>query len=205
MGTDLLQQFVTLSVTIDPIGNVPLFMALAGTRPTAELRRMATRAVIAAGVVLLAFVAAGHLLLSTLGISIASFQVAGGVILLRLAMKMIFEEEENTSREARRARGDPAIFPLAIPAIAGPGTILACVVLADSNRGNMAAQAGTGGVILAVLAIQWVLLLVAAPIQRAIGEAGMAVVTRVLGIVLAAMSIEIMLSGMKVIVPLLLK
>jgi multiple antibiotic resistance protein len=204
LAKDLLQQFVTLSVTIDPIGNVPLFLALAGTRPTAELRRMATRAVVAAGVVLLAFVAAGNLLLSTLGISIASFQVAGGIILFRLAMKMIFEDDENTSREARLARRDPAIFPLAIPAMAGPGSILACVVLADSGRGNIAAQAGTGGVIVAVLVIQWALLLVAAPIQRAIGEAGMAVVTRVLGIVLAAMSVEIILTGMKVIVPELL-
>lgn len=201
MGTDLLQQFVTLSVTIDPIGNVPLFLALAGTRPTAELRRMATRAVITAGIVLLAFVAAGNLLLSTLGISIASFQVAGGVILFRLALKMIFEDEASGVREARNARRDPAIFPLAIPAIAGPGAILACVVLADSGRGNIPAQVGTGGVIVFVLAIQWALLLIAAPIQRAMGEAGMSVVTRVLGIVLAAMSVEIMLTGVRTIVP----
>ena len=202
---DYLQQFVTLCVTVDPIGNVPLFLALAGARSTGELRRMATRAILVAAGVLLAFVLAGNLLLTTLGIGIASFQIAGGVILFRLALRMIFEDEERAAEEARKARRDPAIFPLAIPAIAGPGSILACTVLADSSRGDVAAQAGTCAVIVGVLAIQWALLMIAAPIQRWMGEAGMSVLTRILGIVLAAMSVEIMLSGARVIVPELVK
>lgn len=198
---DYFQQFITLCVTIDPIGNVPLFLALAGTRPTAELRRLATRAVLLAGGVLLAFVIAGNVLLTTLGISIASFQVAGGVILFRLALKMIFEDESDASRSPLAARRDPAIFPLAIPAIAGPGTILASIVLANGNRGDVAAQSGTVGVIALVLALQWGLLMLAAPIQRMMGDSGMSVLTRILGMVLASMSVEIILSGAKVLVP----
>ncbi len=193
MSHRILSDFVTLWTTVDPIGTVPIFLSVVGTRPAAEARRIATRAIVISAIILVVFMAAGQAITEALGISIQSFQIAGGIVLFLIALSMIFEDPRNPDGpEAATARAqDPAVFPLAIPAIAGPGTMLACVVLTDNNRYSVGQQVSTGAVLLGVLGIQWALLVLATRIQKVLGIAGTSVLSRVMGLLLSALAVQI--------------
>lgn len=188
-------EFVTLWVVIDPIGTVPIFLSVTGDRNAKELRRIASRACVIAAIVLMAFMGAGQYLLNAIGVSISSFKIAGGVILFKFAISMIFASDGRDERV--NSGSDPAVFPIAIPAIAGPGTILASVVLTDNDRFSFGQQAGTAATLCFVLLIQWVLLLLAVPIQRRLGTSGTSVLSRIMGIILAALAVETVLSGLR--------
>lgn len=196
---ELLKDFVTFFVAVDPIGTVPVFLALAGGRSPAELRAIATRSVIIAAVVLCGFAALGQLLLGHMGVSLPAFRVAGGIILFRFAMSMIFSQaEQGRKREGDHPSlhgNDIAIFPLAIPSIAGPGTILASVVLTDNDKFTVLQQAVTCLVMLSVLFIQWLLLMGASRIQRLLGDGGTSVLSRIMGLILAALAVETVSNG----------
>ena len=196
----LVNTFVILVVVIDPIGLTPMFAALThGETPTYK-RRMAFKGTALAAAVLVVFVLIGDGLLRSLGISLAAFRIAGGVLLFLLAIDMVFARHSGlrstTLREQAEAeqRKDISVFPLAIPLIAGPGAITT-VLLTVGNQPSMM----TTLVFLLVLAVVLLLtlgaLLLAPRIMTLMGETGANVVTRTLGIVLAALAVQFMLDG----------
>ncbi|MFZ4430634.1 MAG: MarC family protein [Phycisphaerales bacterium] len=200
----LLKDFVTFFVAVDPVGTVPVFLALAAGRSPAQLRAIATKAVVVAAVVLCCFAAFGQFLLEHMGVSLPAFRVAGGIILFRFALSMIFSQAEQGRKhegDDASSRGvDIAIFPLAIPSIAGPGTILAAVVLTDNQQFTVLEQAVTCLVMLGVLFIQWLLLMGASRIHRLLGDGGTSVLSRVMGLILAALAVETVTAGVREIV-----
>jgi multiple antibiotic resistance protein len=188
--------FVTLWVTVDPIGTVPLFLSVADASSPRELRRTATQGVLVAAGVLLGFLVLGQFLLNAMGITIHSFQIAGGLILFKLGLSMIFAG--HTAHGAGPDQGgNVAIFPLAMPFIAGPGAILAVVVLTDNDRFSVLEQTRTAIVLLVVLLAQWILLMAANPIRRRLGMNPIGVLSRVMGMILAALSVETVIGGIK--------
>ncbi|MEI7657176.1 MAG: MarC family protein [Phycisphaerae bacterium] len=201
---ELLKDFVTFFVAVDPVGTVPVFLALAAGRSPAQLRAIATRAVIVSAIVLCGFAALGQFLLGHMGVSLPAFQVAGGIILFRFALSMVFSQAEQGRKnegDETAARGtDIAIFPLAIPSIAGPGTILAAVVLTDNDKFGVIEQLVTCLVMLSVLFIQWLLLMGASRIQRLLGDGGTSVLSRIMGLILAALAVETVTTGLREIV-----
>ena len=187
---------VTLMVTVDPIGTVPLFLGVAGQRPPREMAKLANQSVLVATGVLMGFLVLGQILLTAMHISMVSFQVAGGLVLFIFAMTMLFGHgSANGSHDS--AGGNPAIFPLGMPIIAGPGAILAAVVLTDNDRHRVSEQAVTAAVMLGVLFFQWVLLRLAVPIQKRLGSGGASILTRVMGLVLASLSVETVVGGIR--------
>jgi multiple antibiotic resistance protein len=192
----LLQEFITLWVVVDPIGTVPVFLAATSGLTTAERRRVAVRSVLIAGAVLFGFIVLGQIVLESAGIGLPSFRIAGGIVLFLFAMTMIF----GTSKPAAELAGmdrvrAAAVFPVAIPSIASPGAMLAVVILTDNDRFSVTQQAYTTGVLALVLAITLVLLLLASPIHRLIGLTGEMIISRVMGMVLAAVAVQAVLTG----------
>lgn len=204
-----LAAFVNFIVIIDPIGVVPFFLAHTAHLDRAGRRATALKSVAIAAVVLLFFTLVGQPLLHYLGVSVAAFRIAGGVLLLLLAIDMVLvkasgirattrkEEEEATQRP------DIAVFPLAVPLIAGPGAIASVILLQSQNAGSLLAQAVVTGVMLAVLLLTGLGFLVASPIMRVLGVTGINVMTRVLGVVLAALAVSNILEGLKASFPVL--
>jgi multiple antibiotic resistance protein len=130
----IIRTFLTLFVVIDPIGLAPIFVTLAGNRASHEQIKIARKAVLVAGGIVLAFALVGSLLLSYLHISIEAFQVAAGVLLFKIAVDMVFaQRERETEAEEKEAqlRQDISVFPLAIPLIAGPGTLASVLILVN--------------------------------------------------------------------------
>jgi multiple antibiotic resistance protein len=193
---DRINDFVTMFVVIDPIGTLPIFLAATATLKPDIRRRTAILAVLFAFGTLLFFIAAGQYLLEAIGIPLRAFQIAGGIVLFVFALSMALGDDTET--EKRRGRVDPiavAINPIAIPAIAGPGAMLAVVLLTDNDRVNVVDQVVTSASLAAVLAVQLVILLLAGPIARVIGAGGANIIRRVMGIVLAAVAANMTLSA----------
>ena len=190
--------FVTLFVIIDPIGLTPLFVALTQGM-TAEARRaIAIRACMIAALILSLFGVFGEALLGFVGISMPAFRIAGGVLLFLTALDMLFERRSKRREgQADEEEGpDPSVFPLAIPLIAGPGAIASVILLAGQNPGP-AGLAATLAVMVGVLLIVLVLFLLAGLLERALGKTGINVVTRLLGMLLAALSVQFVLDGLR--------
>ncbi|WP_282151172.1 MarC family protein [Ruegeria atlantica] len=200
----LLEHFVTLWVVIDPIGTIPVFIAVTAGLGSAARRKTALLAALISAGVLLFFLIFGQLLIEALDIGLNSFQVAGGIILFLFALTMIFGESKQEV-EQRAAEDDqedkfhkpnPAIFPLAVPSLASPGAMLAVVILTDNNRFSVADQGITALVMLSVVAIAFVLMLLAEPIIRLIGHSGAAIISRIMGMILASVAVNSVLSAM---------
>ena len=201
----LIREFVTLLVVIDPIGTIPIFIAVTvGTRAVTR-RRIAVRAVLTAAGLLLFFLVFGQLVLESLGLALGTFQIAGGIVLFLFALTMIFGQSKTETEMAdlhekirgERAR-DKAIFPLAIPSIASPGAMLAIVILTDNHRTSLVDQAITAGLMLVVLALTLALLLLAMPIQKLIGSGGASVISRVMGLILSTVAVDAIIKGLAV-------
>jgi multiple antibiotic resistance protein len=193
---DRINDFVTMFVMIDPIGTLPIFLAATATLKPDIRRRTAILAVLFAFGTLLFFIAAGQYLLEAIGIPLRAFQIAGGIVLFVFALSMALGDDTET--EKRKGRADPiavAINPIAIPAIAGPGAMLAVVLLTDNNRFDVVDQVLTSVTLAAVLAVQLIILLLAGPIARVIGAGGANIIRRVMGIVLAAVAANMTLSA----------
>jgi multiple antibiotic resistance protein len=201
-AVELLREFVTLFVVIDPIGTLPIFAFATQGVPVPRHRAIALRGVLVAGGVLIFFLVAGQIVLEAIGISLASFRIAGGVVLFLFALTMIFGESKPEAElaEAADAPGgaamERAIFPLAMPSIASPGAMLAVVVLTDNDRYNLAEQAVTLGLLIVVLAITLGLLLAASWLNRHLGPSGSSVISRVMGIILAAVAVDAVLNAL---------
>ena len=195
----LFQDFVTLFVVINPIGNILLFIAVTRHEPAEAARKTALRSVVIATIILLAFVAIGQLLLNALDIELGAFRIAGGLVLLVISLRMVLESAHHPSEEGEEtgARHDVAVFPLATPFIAGPGAILAAVLLTDHTLYSVPQQVGTTLVMLGVLVLQYVLLLASGTVNRVLRETGTNVISRIMGLILAALSIETILIGIR--------
>jgi multiple antibiotic resistance protein len=201
---DFLERFVTLWVVIDPIGTIPVFIAVTAGMASKARRATALLATVASIGVLLFFLVFGQILIDALGISLLSFQVAGGIILFLFALTMIFGESkpESDKRSVESGvetdndtRPSPAIFPLAVPSLASPGAMLAIVLLTDNNQFAVTDQVLTGAVMVGVLAIACVFMLLADPIIKLIGNSGAAIISRVMGMILASVAADAVLSA----------
>ncbi len=191
--------FVTLFVIIDPVGLAPLFVALTQGMSVRERRKVAIRACLVAIGILTLFGVAGEAVLNFLGISMPAFRIAGGVLLFLTALDMLFERR--TQRRQGQADGehadDPSVFPLAIPLIAGPGAIASMILLTGQGDNGTLHILIIHGVMALVIGAVLALFLLAAPLERILGPTGITVVTRLLGMLLAALSVQFVIDGMR--------
>lgn len=187
---------VTFFVVVNPIGEVvPIFIALTRGMSAVEQRQIARRSVLIATIILVAFLIGGQILLQALEIHLPSFQIASGIVLFLFGLKMIFHEESAHEAPSTGPKQDIAVFPLAMPTIAGPGAMLAAVVLTDNDQFNLIEQMETASVMLGILALTFVLLSLAGRIHRLLGDAGANVVSRVMGLILSALAVETVVGG----------
>jgi multiple antibiotic resistance protein len=193
----IIRDFMTIWTTVDPITNLALFASLTAAMHCSERRRIAWRASVFAAIILVVAVVIGQILLDAMGIRLRSLQVAGGLILCIFGLQMVFGWIDQTGASIDKGR-DLAVFPLAVPAIAGPGAITAIILLTDNDVFSVPQRAETGVVLLVVLTLNYILLLLSDAILRIIGQQGAAVLTRVMGIILTALSVEFVLSGLSI-------
>jgi len=198
----LVSAFVTLLVVVDPVGLVPTFLAVTEGLPARARRRVALRACLIAAAVLAGAALGGDWLFKTLGISLPAFRIAGGLLLFSIASEMVFgvriERQSKTAEQALEEHvRNIAAFPLAFPLMAGPGAITATVLLAGRTEGNLVAFAALLAVICAVLAICYVTFLAAGRIARTLGTTGNVVLSRLLGVLLAALAVQYVIDGIR--------
>ena len=191
------KDFATIWTTIDPIGNVAIFAGLTASLTRAERRRTALRASVYAAVILVVAVVAGQFILDAIGIHLHSLKVAGGIILFLFGLQMLFGRLDAEAGAPEPGR-DLAVFPLAVPSIAGPGAMMAVILLTDNDVYTVAEQAQTGVVLLVVLLLTYILLLFSDAILRIIGRQGAAILVRVMGIILCSLAVEIVLTTLGV-------
>jgi multiple antibiotic resistance protein len=194
-----LTAFVTLLVVVDPFGVAPIFVALAeGMRP-AERRRTVRRAIAVASGVAAFFLVAGPALLAYLGVTVHAFGISGGILLFATAVPMLFGQRprlQAPERDERATHGeDPAIFPLAIPLLSGPGTITTVLLLTARAAGDPRRLAVVAGAVAAVFVLAHVVLVLGDRIITTLGAGKVHMMTRVLGIVLAAVAVQYVLDG----------
>ncbi len=194
----LITAFATLFVVIDPPGLVPLFIALTRGMGPERRRAMATRACIIASVLLTAFGIAGEAILGFVGISMPAFRIAGGILLFLTALDMLFERRTQR-REGQQADPDhdPSVFPLATPLIAGPGAIASMILLIGQGGGDWGATFALLGLMWAMMLVTFLFLLASPPLERLLGRTGTIVITRLLGMLLAALSVQFVIDGIR--------
>ncbi|MAT36074.1 MAG: MarC family transcriptional regulator [Ponticaulis sp.] len=196
--------FVTFFVLIDALGVAPVFAAMTAPGGAAYARKMAIKSVFVATLIVFAFAIGGAWLLEKMHISLDAFRAAGGALLFLIAIDMVFEKR--TERREQRAEDymdehttmdDISVFPLGIPMLAGPGTIATAMLYMGNSDGNLAEQ----GIVLAALGVNMVLtlliFLVAGPLIRFMGDSVAGALTRILGVILAALSIQLLIDGIK--------
>jgi multiple antibiotic resistance protein len=198
--TLLVTQLVTLWAVLDPVGHLPLFLGATAALDRAERRRAAVLAVAIAFGILAGFAVVGRVLLEAMGISLLAFQVAGGIILFLFAVTMVLGAAEPAAGQPG-APGERdrvlslAVHPLATPIIAGPGAMLTVVLLTDNNRHSLPQQAVTLLALAAILSLMLGVFLLGEPIRGVIGPGGPDVLRRVMGLVLAALAVNMVLSA----------
>ncbi|MBA3517004.1 MAG: MarC family protein [Rhizobiales bacterium] len=202
---ELISAFVTLFVTIDPPGLAPLFLALTAGMSRSQRGQIALRASLIAFGILVLFAVAGTAILMIFGITIHSFRIAGGLLLFHIAFETIFERrQERHEKSADRAVTadqirDIAVFPLAIPLIAGPGAISATILLSGAYSGVLPRL-----ILIVIVAVNllaaWLVFLVAERIDRYLGATGRIVLSRLLGVILAALAVQFVADGVTAIV-----
>ncbi|MBV2361342.1 MarC family protein [Thalassococcus sp. CAU 1522] len=197
-ATFYITAFATLFVVIDPIGLTPIFIALTSGADAAHRRAVALRACLVAAGILALFAFLGEAVLGFIGISMPAFRIAGGILLFLTALDMLFERRTKRRKGAadEEEHPDPSVFPIAIPLIAGPGAIATIILLMGRSQ-DAAQMAGVLGVAASVLVIVLLFFLMAGVIERALGKTGITVVTRLLGMLLAALSVQFVLDGLR--------
>ena len=195
-GSFLITSFVTLFVVIDPLGLVPLFIALTRGMAPDHRRAVGLRACVIAALLLTLFGLFGQKLLDFVGISMSAFRIAGGILLFLTALDMLFERRtQRREGQMPDADHDPSVFPLAMPLIAGPGALAAMILLVGQSGPGLQGKALVLALMLVVIAVIYVLFLAAGPIERALGRTGTMVITRLLGMLLAALSVQFVIDG----------
>jgi multiple antibiotic resistance protein len=209
-----LAAFVTILVVVDPPGVVPIFVALTKDEQPGRRRAILTRAVLIAFGVALFFLIAGRAVLSYLGVTVHAFSISGGILLFVAAMPMLFGQrgglqapegkergaraaagKERTSDRGRTAGQDISVFPLAMPLLSGPGTIATILLLTSQAGGDLKKLAAVGIAIAVVFLVSFVVLYLGARLIGLVGEGGVHIATRVMGIVLAALAVQFVLNG----------
>lgn len=195
----LISAFATLFVVIDPIGLAPIFIALTQGSDAKHRRAIAMRACMIAAIVLCLFAFLGEQVLGFIGISMPAFRIAGGILLFLTALDMLFErrtKRREDTADAEEDKPDPSVFPIAIPLIAGPGAIASMILLTGQAENTLGVFAILG-VMFAVLAIVLAFFMISGFVEKALGRVGITVVTRVLGMLLAALSVQFVLDGLR--------
>jgi multiple antibiotic resistance protein len=201
LDTDLLvNALVTILVTIDPPGLAPIFLGLTSGLNRRERIQVALRGCIISAIILTLFAVAGSEILALFGITLGAFRIAGGLLLFWIAFEMIFEKRlERREKSADRAVSEDhisniAVFPLAIPLVAGPGAISAVILLSGSFAAPVE-RAELVGVILFCVLILFAALVIADRLDRFLGETGRMILTRLLGVILAALAVQFVIEG----------
>jgi len=194
----LITAFATLFVVIDPPGLVPMFIALTRGMTPARRRALAKRACIIAAGLLLLFGLAGEAVLGFIGISMPAFRIAGGILLFLTALDMLFERRTQR-REGQQADPDhdPSVFPLATPLIAGPGAIASVILLVGESGSGWGGTFAVLALMLAMVFVTYLCLLASPTFERWLGRTGTIVVTRLLGMLLAALSVQFVIDGIR--------
>ena len=197
---EYLEIFIAIFVIIDPIGLIPIFISMTADETDADRARTARRAVVAASLVLMAVCFLGEHILTFFGISMASFQVGGGLLILLLSISMLHarvSSSKHTPEEAREAADSDnvAVVPLAIPLLAGPASITTIIIYANRHPGGSM----KGFLVLCVLLVGltvWLGMRVSIPLSRRIGKTAVNTVTRIMGMILAAIAVEFIATGL---------
>jgi multiple antibiotic resistance protein len=196
-ATHLATIFVTLFVIIDPIAVAPIFVALTSGMEPERRRASALRAAIVATCVLTAFGLFGEAILRAIGISIDAFRISGGLLLFLIAVEMLFEKRTQRRSNAHSEEGhDPSVFPVAVPLMAGPGAMATMVLLAAEPGATWGDIAALHAVMAVVVFITFVFCLAGSWLEKFIGANGINVLTRLFGILLAALAVQIVLDGL---------
>ncbi len=192
----LITVFIAFFTVIDPIGTIPVFIAVTnGTEPD-QKKKIARKAALVAAGVLTFFIIAGELILDAIEVPLNSFQIAGGIVLFLFALTMIFgESKPDEEIDKIGKQDDKAIFPLAMPSLASPGAILAAILLTKNNEHSLIEQASTWSMMILVIAVAWLFMLFAGKINQLIGSGGAAIVSRVMGLILTAVAVDYILDG----------
>jgi multiple antibiotic resistance protein len=195
---DILAVFITFFAVIDPIGTVPVFIAVTDQYDKKTKQRVALLATFVSACVLLFFVVAGELLLTALSIPLPAFQISGGIVLFLFALNMIFGDSkpDEEIRLLQSSHKETAIYPLAVPSIASPGAMLAAVLLTKNSVYSIWEQTQTALVMLSVLILVYVLLILAGFIHRIIGSSGASVISRVMGLILSSIATTNIMAGL---------
>ncbi len=193
--TFLITTFATLFVVIDPIGLAPLFVALTHGAETRERRAIGLRACVVGFGILALFGLFGEAVLGFVGIRMPAFRIAGGILLFLTALDMLFERRTKRREDSAEERPDPSIFPIGIPLIAGPGAI-ATMILLTAQQPGVTGYLTVLAVMASVLVIVFCLFLMAGAIERGLGRVGTNIVTRILGMLLAALSVQFVIDGL---------
>jgi multiple antibiotic resistance protein len=198
-----LSALVTFFVVIDPPGCAPIYAGLTHGATPAHRRSMAIRAVVVAAIILFVFAAVGEAMLKALGVSLSAFRIAGGIMLFLIALEMVFEKrtERREDRAAKIAQSpeveDVSIFPMAMPMIAGPGSIASVMLMMSRNHG-FEKVAVVIAALATILALTLVALLAAGPLMRLLGARIEAVITRILGVLLGALAVQFVIDGIRI-------
>ncbi|WP_127903325.1 MarC family protein [Solirhodobacter olei] len=196
----LVTAFVTLFVVIEPIGITPMFIALTRGMSTRQRRTIGLRACVTAVGILTAFGLLGQSLLNFVGISIPAFRISGGILLFLTALDMLFERRTQRREgqvEKEEDDHDPSVFPLAMPLLAGPGALTTMILLVGQVKGGWVAILELHIAMVAVVGIAFALFQVAGPLDKALGRTGNNVITRLLGMLLAALSVQFVIDGVR--------
>jgi multiple antibiotic resistance protein len=198
-----LSALVTFFVVIDPPGCAPIYAGLTHGATPAHRRSMAIRAVVVAAIILFVFAAVGEAMLKALGVSLSAFRIAGGIMLFLIALEMVFEKrtERREDRAAKIAQSpeveDVSIFPMAMPMIAGPGSIASVMLMMSRNHGFEKVSVVIAA-LATILALTLVALLAAGPLMRLLGARIEAVITRILGVLLGALAVQFVIDGIRI-------
>ncbi len=195
----LISAFTTLFVVIDPIGLVPMFIVT--TQGHTDRAKIALRACLIAAAILTLFGFLGDAILGFVGITLPAFRIAGGILLFLTALDMLFDRRiqrrDALGRENLDAPPDPSVFPLATPLIAGPGAITTMILLIGQAGNDLTATLAVVGLMVSVVSVVFLLFLTANRLERALGRIGTLVVSRLLGMLLAALAVQFVLDGLR--------
>jgi len=193
--------FVTLFVVIDPVGLAPLFVALTKGMAADRRRAIGLRALTISAILLTLFGLFGEAVLGFVGISMPAFRISGGILLFLTALDMLFERRtQRRQGQSHANEGDPSVFPLATPLIAGPGAIATMILLTGQTNGDWVAIFLVHVVLFALLGVTMLLFLASGLLERAMGDVGTNVVTRLLGMLLAALSVQFVVDGIQALI-----
>lgn len=192
--------FVSFFTIVDPVGLAPIFVGLTSHLSAAQRRVISTRAILISALIIVFFGLVGRLLLNSLGINLYAFNIAGGALLFLVAVDMLFgrpsgARETKAEEEEAMTREDISVFPLAIPLIAGPGTIATTILYVDSAFAKPLDLLAVAAAILVTLTLAWLVMRASMWIIQRVGRTGIMVLSRILGIILAALAVQFILNG----------